>query len=350
MGELDQLVRKTIRDLKPYSSAREEFSGAEAVFLDANENPFGTLNRYPDPFQKELKGAFSERYQIDSSKLFIGNGSDEIIDLVFRVFCEGKQDKALCFSPTYGMYEVVAAIHQVALIQCPLDADFEIDLDTLQPHLQDSDLKLLLLCSPNNPTGNCISESLLRSILDDFKGIVLVDEAYIDFAPECSMLGLLDDYERLILCRTMSKAWGLASARIGWAIADERMIAYLNKVKPPYNISLLNQEAAILALKHGDVFEENRKAILQEREALVKALSTLPYVKKIYPSQANFLLVEMEDAAAVYQHLVSKKIIVRNRSQQIANCLRISIGTQAENEVLIAALKEWNNEKSTFYR
>lgn len=350
MIDLKQLVRKNILDLKPYSSARDEFGGSDGIFLDANENPYGDLNRYPDPYQMQLKQVISERSRVLVEKIFLGNGSDEVIDLVFRVFCEPGKDKALTFVPTYGMYQVSAEINNIELTNLNLDDNFEIDLEALQPELADPSLKLILICSPNNPTGNCIAKEVVESILKSFNGIVLVDEAYIDFAPEKSMLALLDQYPNLIVTRTLSKAWGLAAARIGIAFTNSEIVNYLNKVKPPYNISAPNQQAALRALKNTKEYEANLERIREEKRKLQSNLEELEMIKKIYPSEANFILVEVDDANEIYSSLVARKVIIRNRDKQIKNCLRITVGSKEENEELIKYLKELNDEKSTLYR
>ncbi|PKA84023.1 histidinol-phosphate aminotransferase [Ulvibacter sp. MAR_2010_11] len=338
MMELNKLIRKNILALKPYSSARDEFYGDIGIFLDANENPYGTLNRYPDPYQRKLKAVLSEQKGVAPDSIFIGNGSDEIIDLLFRMFCNPGQDKALTFSPTYGMYDVSASINDVELLKIELNAQFQIDLDSLPPYLNDSSLKLILLCTPNNPTSNCINPETIEAILKTFCGIVLVDEAYIDFSEKPSYIEKLSEYPNLVVSQTLSKAYGLAAARIGIAYANPEIISFLNKVKPPYNISALNQQAAIDALLDKEKYESNSQLILTEKENLVQRLNLLPIVYRIYPSDTNFLLVETEDANLIYEQLVSMNIIVRNRNNVIRNCLRITIGTPEENQLLINAL------------
>ena len=339
MIELNNLIRDNIKTLKPYASARDEFSGTEGVFLDANENPFGDLNRYPDPYQTELKTALGNIKNIDSNSIFIGNGSDEVIDLLYRIFCNPGNDKALTFSPTYGMYDVSSAINDVELIKVELDESFNLDFDKLAPFLEDDSLKLILICSPNNPTGNSFDFTLIETIIANFNGIVLVDEAYIDFSNARSTTELIGKYPNLIVSQTFSKARGLAAARVGIAYSNPEMIALLNKVKPPYNVSLLNQQAAILALKNETIFEADLQLILSEKEVLKNQLEALDIVVQIYPSNANFFLVEVKDANRVYQSLVDKKIIVRNRNQVVRNCIRITVGNNSENQQLITALK-----------
>lgn len=339
MIEIKSLVRSNILELQPYSSARNEFFGKEGVFLDANENPFGTLNRYPDPNQKELKDELAKLKELTPDNIFIGNGSDEIIDLAFRIFCNPGKDKALSFSPTYGMYDVSAAINNVEMVQLPLNSDFQIDIETLKPWFKDKRLKLLFICSPNNPTGNIIHRDTIGFILNNFNGIVIVDEAYIDFAEEKSMVKMVNEYNNLIISQTFSKAWGLAGARLGTAYACEELISLFNNVKSPYNVSILNQKAALEALDNIDLFHDNLAVILKEKKRVERLLMDMATVKKVYPSHANFILIEVDDANQLYNKLVAKNIIIRNRDKEVKNCLRISIGTPQENSELINALK-----------
>ena len=339
MVNLENIVRSNIWNLKPYSSARDEFSGNEGVFLDANENPFGELNRYPDPYQKELKQKLAELKKVNVNNIFVGNGSDEVIDLAFRIFCNPGVDKALTFSPTYGMYGVSATINNVELIKIPLNKEFQIDLNKVKPYLSDSSIKLIFICSPNNPTGNLMAKNDIIFILNNFHGIVIIDEAYIDFAEGESLINLIGQYKNLIVSQTLSKAWGLAAARVGLAYANEEIISLYNKVKPPYNVSKLNQKAALQALFNPIKFQENLELIQIEKKRLKNNLQQLGLIKKIHPSDANFFLVEVENADALYHDLVNKKIIVRNRNNQIANCIRITIGSKEENKKLITALK-----------
>lgn len=339
MFELDKITRPNIRALQPYSSARDEFSGTDGIFLDANENPYGDLNRYPDPYQRELKQMISGIKNVEEKNVFIGNGSDEIIDLLFRIFCNPGKDKALTFSPTYGMYDVAAGINDVELIKIGLNQDFDIDFDLVEPYLSDPELKLILLCSPNNPTGNCLNQATIEKILSSFNGIVLIDEAYIDFSDRPSFLNQIDSYPNLLVSQTMSKAYGLAAARVGVAYSNTSIIALLNKVKPPYNVSALNQKAALDSLNKKEEFERNIERILSEKKKLQVALEKLDLVKKIYPSEANFFLVETDNADGVYNTLVEEQIIVRNRNRVLRNCIRITVGSAEENKALIEALK-----------
>lgn len=340
MTSIENLVRKNILELQPYSCARDEFQGPDdAVFLDANENPYGKLNRYPDPYQRELKNKLSDMKAVSAENIFIGNGSDEVIDLAFRIFCNPGKDKALTFSPTYGMYEVSAAINDVELLKIPLNEEFQIDLKKVDERLKDESIKLIFICSPNNPTGNLIDQKAIEYILKTFSGIVILDEAYIDFAQQKSLTSLLSKYPNLIVIQTLSKAWGLASMRIGMAFSNPEIIGLYNKVKPPYNVSLGNQQAALKALDKVEQFEQIIAAILEERDRLIAALQKIPLVKRIYPTDANFILIEVSNADQVYSQLVSENIITRNRSKLVQNCIRISVGKPRENARLISTLK-----------
>lgn len=341
MIKLENIVRPNILELQPYSSARDEFAGEEGIFLDANENPFGELNRYPDPYQKELKQKLSELKGVSTNNIFVGNGSDEVIDLAFRIFCSPGFDKALTFSPTYGMYDVSAAINNVELLKLPLNEAFQIDMEKTKPYLIDNSIKLIFICSPNNPTANLMNIKDIEFILNNFNGIVIIDEAYIDFADADSLINLIKQFNNLIVSQTFSKAWGLAAARVGLAYANPEIIALYNKVKPPYNVSKLNQEAAIKALDNYKNYKEMLALILDEKERLKIELETIDSVKNIYPSNANFLLVEVDNANELYQLLVEHKIITRNRNKQVSNCLRITVGTPEETNNLINALKTY---------
>jgi histidinol-phosphate aminotransferase len=336
MFNLEKLVRKNILSLQAYSSARDEYKGKDAIFLDANENPFGELNRYPDPKQLELKKKLSAIKNIPTNNIFVGNGSDEVIDLAYRIFCEPSKDKALTFTPTYGMYDVSAGINDVELIKISLTDDFQIDFDTLEDYLKDENVKLIFICSPNNPTGNNIDG--IEKIIENFNGIIFIDEAYIDFSNAESFIKKIAQYPNIIISQTFSKAWGLAAARVGTAYASKAIIDLYNKVKPPYNVSKLNQDEALKTLLAVDTFEKNKNIILEEREKLIKNLSALPIVKKIYPSNANFILIEVDDANKLYETLVEAKVITRNRNSVVRNCLRITVGSEEENERLIESL------------
>lgn len=337
--DLHSIVRPNIRALKPYSSARDEFSGSEGIFLDANESPFGTLNRYPDPHQKGLKAALSELKNIPVENIFIGNGSDEAIDLIYRIFANPGKDSVLICPPTYGMYEVCANINDVNIVSVPLLEDFQLDTETVLKKIKtDSSIKIIFVCSPNNPTGNRLKD--VNALLENFPGIVVLDEAYIDFRADQSFLPKIHKHPNLIVLQTFSKAWALAGARIGVAYAQPEIIALLDKVKPPYNVSILNQKAAMEALSAKNEKSDRVSKILNEKEFLMEELEKLPVVEEIFPSDANFLLVRVSDANYVYNQLINKKIITRNRHSQIGNCIRITVGTFNENRLLISELKK----------
>jgi len=340
MFNLEKIVRINILNLKPYATARDEFKGNDGIFFDANENPFGVLNRYPDPGQKALKKKLSEQRNVDSENIFIGNGSDEAIDLAYRIFCEPGYDKALTFSPTYGMYDMAACINNIELMKVPFNHMFQINRENLEKHINDPRLKLIFICSPNNPSGNVINDADIEFILRNFKGLVFIDEAYIEFSDSPSWLGKISLFANLLVSQTFSKAYGLASARIGVAYSSPEIISLFNKVKPPYNVSLLNQEAALDALSNTLVFEANKKTILREKKKLRASLKKINMIKKIYPSDSNFLLVETTDANKTYDELVKRKIITRNRHMCVENCIRITVGTPEENRKLIAEFKK----------
>lgn len=340
MTRIDNWTRPNIRSLVPYSSAKDEYSGADALFLDANENPFGTYNRYPDPQQRKLKAILVKQTNISPKQVFIGNGSDEVIDLLLRIFCEPGMDKIATFSPTYGMYDVSANIHNIGIVKVPLDANFDIVNTDISPILSDDKIKILFLCSPNNPTGNDLNSEKMMELIESFNGIVCVDEAYIEFSEQDSMAKWIEKHDNLVVARTMSKARGLAGARVGYAFTNEKIIELLNKVKPPYNISALNQNEAIRILENKDRFEQQRNTILNERSRLIEQLGTLSSVEQIYPTASNFILIKVKDADNLYAALLERNIIVRNRSKQIPNTLRISVGTPQENQQLLKAIKE----------
>jgi histidinol-phosphate aminotransferase len=341
MFELNKLVRSNILSLKPYSSARDEYQGEASIFLDANENPFGSLNRYPDPYQKEFKNMLSNNKKIPVENIFVGNGSDEVIDLLFRIFCNPGKDKVLTFSPTYGMYEVSARINNVETLDVPLDANFQLKVDNILKIIkEENNLKLIFICSPNNPSGNSFNSSDIDLIIKSFNGIVIIDEAYIDFSQSPSFISKINDYPNLVVSQTFSKAFGLAAARVGVAYANQSVISLMNKVKPPYNVSELNQNAASRALLNIDETKKQIKLILEQRDWLKKELQQIRVVKKIYPSDANFLLIEVKDANLIYQKLIDKNIVVRNRHNVVRDCVRITVGSKTENEKLINELKK----------
>jgi histidinol-phosphate aminotransferase len=339
MFDLEKLIRPNVKQLTPYSCARDEFQGKADVFLDANENPYGNLNRYPDPYQRVVKTEISKLKGVPVENIFLGNGSDEIIDLCFRIFCNPGTDRALTLSPSYGMYEVSASVNDVEIIKIPLNEKFGISFDAIQNRISDKTLKLIIICSPNNPTGNCIERAIIEKSLAEFNGILLLDEAYIDFAGQPSMKNRIKQFPNLIVMQTFSKAFGLASVRVGMAFADIEIVKYFNKVKPPYNISTLNQRAVLRKLKNSEAYNTQVLKIKAERIRLSKEIAKLSSVVKVYPSDANFILVRMKDAGMIYDYLVNKGIIVRNRSSVINNCLRITVGTKTENNRLLKALK-----------
>jgi histidinol-phosphate aminotransferase len=345
---LNKLIRENIKKLKPYSSARSEFSGMASVFLDANENAFGSplmkwYNRYPDPLQWEVKRKISTIKNIAAENILLGNGSDECIDLLIRAFCDPQKDNIIICPPTYGMYEVYAHINDVDVKEVPLLQNFQLNLDGLEQAI-DENTKLIFLCSPNNPTGNSMEREDIEVVLNNFDGIVIIDEAYINFSRYRSFLSELKDYPNLVVMQTFSKAWGLAALRLGMNFASIEIIDILNKIKPPYNINQATQELALQALDHLDDVNTMIKETVKEREELVKDLVQLPSVQKVYPSDANFVLAKMTEATSIYNYLKEKGIIVRNRSNVILceDCLRITVGTPKENRQLLDALKNYS--------
>ena len=340
MTDTEKLVRDNVRKLIPYSCARDEYEGSEGIFLDANENPFGHLNRYPDPYHRKLREAVSRLKGLPVENIFTGNGSDEIIDLCYRIFCNPGRDKALIFSPTYGMYEVSAAANDIEVIKVSLDENFNLNISAVEPYFKDVKLKLIFICSPNNPTGNSMNSNDIEFIIRNFKGIVIIDEAYIDFSGHPSFSLKIMQYPNLVVMQTFSKAFGLAAARIGMAFAGQEIIKYFFRLKPPYNISTINQAAALKKLDEISESRDQVKRIIEERNRLVKSLAKLTVVEKIYPSDANFLLVRVMDADYIYNMLLEKGIIVRNRSRMISNCLRITVGTADENRRMISELEK----------
>ena len=350
MFDLQKLVRENIKNLSPYSSARDEFSGVAKVFLDANENSFGSpltkwYNRYPDPHQTAIKEALSVIKSVPSGQIFIGNGSDECIDLLFRSFCEPGKDNIIICPPTYGMYEVSANINNVQIKKAPLLPDFQLHLIHLE-NLMDANTKIIWICSPNNPTGNSIERASIEMVLNNFNGLVVIDEAYINFSKQKSFIQELQDYPNLVVLQTLSKAWGLAGLRLGMAFASKEIIGILDKVKPPYNINTATQELVLKALQEVGQVNDMIKIIVDMREALANVFRKMPTVEKVYPSDANFLLVKIADARAVYDFLLTRQIVVRDRSsvELCENCLRITIGIEKENTLLIDAMQAWYNK------
>lgn len=343
------LFRPHILNLAPYSSARDEYKGSEGIFLDANENPYGSategnFNRYPDPYQHQVKERLAAIKKVRTSQIFLGNGSDEAIDLLFRIFCTPGKDNVIFLPPTYGMYEVSANINNVGIIKVPLTEDFQIDTEAVLAAINEH-TKMLFICSPNNPSGNVLDTNAILRILHEFKGITIIDEAYIDFCPDKTFVNRLDEFERLVVMQTFSKAWGLAALRLGMAFASEEIITILNKIKPPYNISLLTQQHAYEALANESLKDQMVADIIHQRGQLAKQLEQLPQVEKIYPSDANFILVKIKDAGALFNYLIEQKIIVRDRSKVIRceDCLRITVGTMDENDALLEEIKRFKS-------
>ena len=358
--DLKKALRPHIAAIKPYSSARDEYSGSEGVFLDANENSMGTpgmampsmaisathFHRYPDPYQQKLKQRIAEIKGIPAKNIFLGNGSDEAIDLLMRAFCRPGIDNIVILPPTYGMYEVSAAINDVAVKKALLTDSFLINPKTLDAAINEYS-KILFFCSPNNPSGNLMQADVIEEYLHKFDGLVVVDEAYIDFTDTESWTSRLSEFPNLLVMQTMSKAWGMAALRLGMAYASEEIMAVLNKIKPPYNISALTQQESFKILEHTEAQQQMVQQLLRERENLQQALEKLPMVQLVYPSDANFLLVKMQDAAAIFHYLIDEKVIVRDRSKVVLcdSSLRITVGTAEENERLLSELKNFNKSQ-----
>lgn len=349
MFNLSTLLRDNIKKTKPYSSARDEYKGNEGIFLDANENSYGSVtedayNRYPDPLQRDVKEKLSHIKRVKPEQIFLGNGSDEAIDLLYRAVCKPGVDDVITMPPTYGMYEVSANINDIHVTEVLLSPDFEIRTEAVLAAIKPS-TKMIFVCSPNNPTGNSMNTDSIEKILESFDGIVVVDEAYIDFSKTPSFISKLDKYPNLVVLQTFSKAWGLAGLRLGTAYASEEIIAVINKIKPPYNINQLTQELALEALSKLLKKEELVSEILFQREKLVNELSKINFIEKIYPSDANFVLMKTADGKKVYDFLVDQKIITRDRSKVslCEGCIRITVGTKEENERLVKAIKEYKN-------
>ncbi|MET0300146.1 MAG: histidinol-phosphate transaminase [Flavitalea sp.] len=344
---LDQLLRENIRKLVPYSSARDEFSGEASVYLDANENSFGSpltkwYNRYPDPLQHKIKERLQEIKGVPTGNIFIGNGSDECIDVLFRSVCEPGKDNVIICPPTYGMYEVSANINDIQIKKVPLTPVFQLDLQAIEEAVDDN-TKMIFICSPNNPTGNAINRDDIEVVLNNYFGLVVIDEAYINFSRFRSFSQELADYPNLVVLQTLSKAWGLAALRVGMAFASEEIIHVMNKVKPPYNINQASQDLVLKALHEVDQVNTMIQDIVSQRKELQDALQKLPNVKHIYPSDANFLLVRIDDARKMYAYLLTKGIVVRDRSNVTLceGCLRITVGTPSENKALIQAISDF---------
>ena len=350
MINISSLTRENIKNMLPYSSARDEFSGTAAVFLDANENSLGSplgyhYVRYPDPHQVALKLAIAVDKGLQTENIFLGNGSDECIDILYRCFCNPGKDNVIICPPTYGMYEVNAHLNDIEIRRATLTDHFQLDINLISELINDN-TKLIWICSPNNPTGNSPDAEDIKQLAENFNGLVVIDEAYIDFATQDSLVNELIHYPNLVILQTFSKAWGLAALRLGMAFASKEIIMVLNKVKPPYNISGPTQELALQAMNRKSVFETNVAVLKKLRTALRQSLEKLPVIEKLYPSDANFILVRVIDAAAVYTYLMGKGIVVRNRSNILLcdSCLRITVGNENENQRLIAALINYSNQ------
>ncbi|BDC99857.1 histidinol-phosphate transaminase [Persicobacter psychrovividus] len=344
MFDLSKLIRPHLKYMKPYSSARDEFSGHAKIFLDANENPYGSVgggkyNRYPDPLQSKVKQRLSQIKEVEASQILLGNGSDEVIDLLFRAFCVPAEDNVVIMPPTYGMYKVCADINNITARRAPLTRDFYIDLPEVYEQI-DERTKMVFICSPNNPTGNLLQREVILNLLENFNGLVVVDEAYIDYAPEQSVLPLIKEFPNLVILQTFSKAYGLAGIRLGVGYASEDIINILNMIKPPYNIAEPTQQEALKALKQYSQKNDWVKESILQREKLRASLLQLPMVESINTSDANFLLVRMADARQVYEYLLGKGMVVRDRSKVrlCESCLRITVGTPEENKAVVEAI------------
>lgn len=347
MFDLNTLIRDNIKTLKPYSSARHEFSGKASIFLDANENPYGSplaekFNRYPDPLQWQLKFQLARIKGVPAENIFVGNGSDEVIDLAYRIFCAPGKDNVIICPPTYGMYEVSANINDVAIKKVNLTSDFQLDVEGILNAVDDK-TKLIFICSPNNPTGNNMRREDVEILLNNFNGIVIIDEAYINYSIQKTFIQELTEYPNLIVMQTLSKAWGLAALRLGLCYASMDIIDLFNKVKPPYNINDASQQLALEALQNMDLVNDWITASVLQKELLIKEMGNFTFVEKIYPSDANFILMKVKDADNLYTYLSENEIVVRNRSKDpgCENCLRITVGTPAENQQLVNLLKTY---------
>ena len=342
---IDNLVRENVKTMKPYSSARDEFEDfdtAEMIFLDANENPFENgVNRYPDPQQINVKEVLGKQKFVKSNQILLGNGSDEVLDLLFRAFCEPKIDNVITLPPTYGMYGVLANLNAVENREVVLSEDFQPQIEKIMEAV-DSNTKMIFLCSPNNPTGNSFSDESVAYLLQNFKGLVVIDEAYIDFSKKDSWINELDEYPNLIITQTLSKAYGLAGIRLGVCYGSATVISVLNKIKPPYNVNELTQKRALERLENKDKIKSEIDIIIEQRERLLQVLLDIKFVQKIYPTEANFILVKVDDANKRYAELIAKGIVIRNRTTQALceNTLRLTVGTEQENKKLIEVLKQ----------
>lgn len=344
---INNLVRENVKAMKPYSSARDEFEDfdtADMIFLDANENPFENgVNRYPDPQQVTVKSVLAQQNGVDKNQILLGNGSDEVLDLLFRAFCEPKKDNVITLPPTYGMYGVLANLNAIENREILLSEDFQPQLEVIMKAV-DKNTKMIFLCSPNNPTGNSFSEESVQYLLDNFNRLVVIDEAYIDFSDKASWIQKINTYPNLIITQTLSKAYGLAGIRLGICYASAAIIGVLNKIKPPYNVNELTQQRALDRLANPIKIKEEINSIIEQREQLLKVLNEVNFVSKIYPTEANFILIKVDNANQRYDELIAKGIVIRNRTTQplCENTLRLTIGTEEENKKLMAALQTLN--------
>ena len=345
--DINTLVRENVKAMKPYSSARDEFEDfdtADMIFLDANENPYENgVNRYPDPQQATVKSVLAAQNGVEKNQILLGNGSDEVLDLLFRAFCEPKLDNVITLPPTYGMYSVLANLNAIENREVLLSNDFQPQLDAIIK-VVDANTKMIFLCSPNNPTGNSFSTESVQYLLNNFNGLVVIDEAYIDFSDKASWIQKIKDYPNLIITQTLSKAYGLAGIRLGICYASAAIIAVLNKIKPPYNVNELTQKRALERLNDSSKIKEEINSIIAQRELLLKVLREVNFVSKIYPTEANFILIKVDNANQRYDELIAKGIVIRNRTTQplCENTLRLTIGTEEENKKLIEALQSLN--------
>ena len=341
--DANNLVRKNIQNMKSYSSARDEFKdfNTEMIFLDANENPFeNSVNRYPDPQQNSVKLALAELKKVNVNQILLGNGSDEVLDLLFRAFCEPNKDNIITLPPTYGMYGVLADLNAIENREVVLNSEFQPNINAILESV-DANTKIIFLCSPNNPTGNSFSDTAISELLDNFDGLIVLDEAYIDFSEKESWLNKIENYPNLVITQTLSKAYGMAGIRVGILYASASIIAIVNKIKPPYNINVLSQEKALERIMDSDKNSSEIQSILDNKRDLLKQLSQIEFIEKIFPSDANFVLIKVDNASKRYNQIIDFGIVIRNRATQLLceNCLRITIGTKSENEKLINVLR-----------
>ncbi|KJD36063.1 histidinol phosphate aminotransferase [Tamlana sedimentorum] len=346
---LENIIRENVKAMKAYSSARDEYvsDGSKMIFLDANENPFENgVNRYPDPLQRSLKAVLADQKNVSPNQILLGNGSDEVLDLLFRAFCEPKKDNIITLPPTYGMYTVLSNLNEIEERKVELNSDFQPNAEAILEAI-DNNSKMLFICSPNNPTGNLIASEKIKTLLENFNGLVVIDEAYIDFSNQDSWISELNNYPNLIVTQTLSKAYGLAGIRLGLCYASAEIISILNKIKPPYNVNELTQKRALERVSNLEAVTNEVNAVLKERQILIEALKSISFVETIFPTEANFVLARVDDATQRYNQLLEKGIVIRNRTTQplCENTLRFTVGTEIENKTLISALKQLTNSQ-----